>query len=77
MKKEIEKTNTMAVIAFVFSVAGLFVSSILLVIGLVLGLVSKKEIEKSGENGIEFAQIAIIISSITIAIILFALSVAN
>ena len=37
----------------------------------------KKEIEKTGEKGMEFAQISIIISSITIAIILFALSVAN
>ena len=62
------KFNTKSIISFVFSIAGLFLFRPFGIVGLILGIISKKEISKSEEVGKPFAIAGIVIGIIDIII---------
>ena len=67
---KLNKFNTKSIISFVLSLAGLFLFRPFGIVGLILGIISKKEISKSEEAGKPFAIAGIVIGIVDIVIFL-------
>lgn len=72
IKQNTQKKNSMAVIAFIFAIVGIFVP-LLAPIALILGIISRKKIKQTHESGDGLAKWAIGIGGVWTAIILFSL----
>lgn len=61
-------TNTMAVLSLVFALSGFVIWFICSILGLVFGIVAKKQLKQSGEGGDGMATAGIVISAILLGL---------
>lgn len=65
-----KKTNGMAIAAFICSIASPVLCCIPAIVGIILGIVAKKQINERGEQGSGFATAAIVIGAILAALLI-------